>query len=282
LKIFISVDMEGVAGVTHASQCRPGHPDYPRYRHLMTEEVRAAVEGASEAGATEFVVNDSHFAMTNVLIEGLPAPARLLSGSTKLSSQMEGLDATFDGVFFVGYHQGDGVGDGVLNHTLMSATIREVRIDSEVVDEAGINARVAGSYGVPVALLTGDESVCADARANLGDIEVAAVKQDRDRLSALHQPIAVAHDLIRRAAARATTRLSRKELSPLVPGEPSVFEVEFRSTSSAHMCTLFPGVERIGARTVRLGNESFLNAYRMFWGLGIFAAAVQDGVFGQA
>lgn len=282
MKIFISVDMEGVTGVTHSSQCRPGHPDYPRYRQLMTDEVRAAVEGALEAGAAEFVVNDSHFAMTNVLLEGMPPSARLLSGSTKLSSQMEGLDASFDGVFFVGYHQGDGVGDGVVNHTLMSATIREVKIDGEVVDEAGINARVAGSFGVPVALITGDESVCADARAKLGPIEVAPVKEQRDRLSALHQPLEVAHDLIRKSAATAAARLSRGELQPLVPKEPSVFEVEFRSTSSAHMSTLFPGVERTGPRSVRLGGESFLAAYRMFWGLGIFAAAVQDGVFGQA
>jgi D-amino peptidase len=273
--------MEGVTGVTHAGQCRPGHPDYARFRRLMTKEVSAAAAGALEAGADEVVVNDSHFGMTNLLIEELPPSTRLLSGSTKLSSQMEGLDSSFGGVFFIGYHQGDGVGDGVLNHTLMSATIREVKINGSVVDEAGINARVAGSFGVPVALVTGDESVCRDVQAMLPNVEIAAVKEQRDRLSALHQPLAMAHDLIKERAAVATAKLIGNELQPFVPEELGIFDVEFRSTSSAHMCTLFPDIERIGARSVRLARSPFLAAYRYFWGLAIFAAAVQDGVFGR-
>src|SRR5262245_16833044 len=151
MRIYISVDMEGVCGITHLAQCRPSHPDYGRFRRLMTEEVNAAVAGAVDAGATDVLVNDSHFTMTNVVIEELHPAASLISGTNKPFCQMEGLDKSFDGVFFIGYHEGDGEGDGVVNHTLMSATIRCVRVNDLVVDEAMINARVAGSHGVPVA-----------------------------------------------------------------------------------------------------------------------------------
>jgi D-amino peptidase len=272
--------MEGVSGVTHPAQCRPSHPDYSRFRRLLTEEVNAAVAGALDAGATHVVVNDSHFTMTNILIEELRPEARLVSGSNKLLCQMEGLDDTFDGVFFVGYHQGDGEGDGVINHTLMSAAIRRVVIDGEVVDEALINARVAGCFGVPVALLTGDDRVCANAEAKLPGIQVAAVKRAIDRLSAEHSSVESARALIREQAGAAVRALGGDGPKPLQAPERTRFELEFRSTSAAHICMLFPGVERVGPCQVAFEHASFLDAYRNFWGLAILALSSQDGIFG--
>jgi D-amino peptidase len=280
VKIYISADMEGVAGVTHPAQCRPSHPDYGRFRRLMTEEVNAAIRGAVDAGATEVLVNDSHFTMTNLLIEELDPRASLLSGTNKPLCQMEGLDGSFGGVFFVGYHEGDGEGDGVINHTLMSATIRRVRVNGVVVDEAMINARVAGSFGVPVALLTGDDRVCATASDTFPGVEVAVVKRAVDRLSAVHTSVESARALIAARAAGAVEKLLRGELEAFAVEEPVRFEVEFRATSSAQMCTLFPGVERTGPREIAFEHASFVEAYRHFWGLGIVAMAVQDGVFG--
>jgi D-amino peptidase len=280
MKIFVSADMEGVAGITHPAQCRPSHPDYQRFRRLLTEEVNAAVLGSLDAGADEIVVNDSHFTMTNILIEELHPAVSLISGSNKLLCQMEGLDDTYDGVMFVGYHQGDGEGDGVIGHTLMSATIRKVRLNGVTVDEALINANVAGHYGVPVALLTGDDQVCAAASESLPGIEVAPVKEARDRLSALHRPVGDARALIRERAAAAVRHLAQGELRPVATTTPVEFEVEFRTTSAARMCTLFPDVQRIDPCVITFARESIIEAYKLFWGLGIMAMAVQDGAFG--
>jgi D-amino peptidase len=272
--------MEGVSGVTHPAQLRAGHPDYLRYRRLMTEEVNAATAGALDGGATEVVVNDSHLTMTNLLIEELHPSASLISGANKLHGQMEGLDETFDGVFFVGYHEADGEGDGVVNHTLSSLVLRAVHINGALVDEAGINARVAASYGVPVLLLTGDDRVCEHAQRELPGIEVAPVKRAIDRLSAEHLPVDRARSLIAERA-RAAVHLVAEGTAPALPAEQATrFDVEFRSTSAAHACTLFPGVERVTPRQVSFELPSFMPAFRQFWGLVIMGLAAHDGIFG--
>jgi D-amino peptidase len=280
VKIYISADMEGVAGITHFAQCRPNHPDYGRFRGLMTGEINAAIEGAIDAGADEVVVNDAHFTMTNVLIEELHPSASLVSGSNKLLGQMEGIDGSFDAVFFVGYHEGDGQGDGVVNHTLMSAVIRQVRLDGVVADEAIINARLAGSFAVPVVLVTGDDRVCSNATDALPGIEVAAVKRALDRLSAEHLSVESARRLIRERAAAATAAIGNRAPVPAQPSGPVEFEIEFRSTSAAQFCTLFPGVERRSPSAVAIRHSSYVDAYRHFWGLAISGMAAQDGVFG--
>jgi D-amino peptidase len=282
VKIFISADMEGVSGVTHPAQLRAGHPDYLRYRRLMTEEVNAAAAGALDGGATEVVVNDSHLTMTNLLIEELHPSVSLISGANKLHGQMEGLDESFGGVFFVGYHEGDGLGDGVVNHTLSSLVLRAVHINGTLVDEAGINARVAASYGVPVLLLTGDDRVCAHAERALPGVAVAPVKRAIDRLSAQHLPVDKARALISERAARATRLLAEGTAPPLVDAPAATrFDVEFRSTSAAHAGTLFPAVQRVGPRKVAFELPTFMEAFRLFWGLAIVGLAVHDGVFGQ-
>lgn len=280
VKIFVSADMEGVCGVVHPAQTRPGHPEYGRFRRLFTQEVNAAVAGAYDGGATEVVVNDAHFTMTNLLLEELHPGARLISGATKPLCQMEGLDASCAGVFLVGYHGGDGEGDSVINHTLVGATIRRLQVNGRTVDEAALNAGVAAELGVPIALLTGDDRVCDTAAEALPGVEVAPVKRAIDRLSAEHLGLAAARALIRERATAAAASLGRGAITPLAPESPVRLTIEFKSTSCAHMCTLFPAVERIGPREIAIEHASFTAAYRHFWGLAITALAVQDGVFG--
>jgi D-amino peptidase len=280
MKILISADMEGASGVTHFAQCRPSHPDYQRFRGLLTQEVNAAVEGAVAGGATEVIVNDAHFMMTNILIEELHPAASLISGSNKPLCQMEGIAESVDAVFFVGYHQGDGDGDGVINHTLMSATIRGVKVNGTIVDEALLNAFVAADFDVPVALVTGDDRVCTHARAAFPGVEVAPVKRAIDRLSGLNMALDAARALIRNRAEAATVNAA-SGLRPVERQVPARLQVEFRSTSSANMSTLFPGVERLGPRTIEFEQPSMTEAYKLFWGLGIVGMAVLDGVFGS-
>lgn len=281
MKIFISADMEGVTGVTHPAQCRPDHRDYGRFRRLMTQEVNAAVAGAVRAGATEAVVNDGHLTMTNLLIEELHPAAALISGSNKMLGQMDGIDETFDGLMFVGYHEGDSQGDGVINHTLASLVIRSVHVNGTLVDEAAINARVAATFGVPALMLAGDDRVCVNATAALPGIEVAPVKRALDRLSAQHVPVEAAQRLIEEKAFDAVSKLKAGGPPPLVETGSARFELDFRSTSAAQICTLFPGVERDGPSQISFERPSYLEAFRQFWGLVILALAAHDGVFGR-
>src|SRR2546428_9782625 len=153
--------MEGSAGVAVAKQVQPDQKEYERFRRLMTQEANAAVEGALAGGAREVVVSDGHGPMTNILIEDLHRDARLLSGSNRLLCQMEGIDQSFAAVFFVGYHQREGGGDGILNHTLLGRIVQEVRLNGEPADEAAINGGLAGAFRVPVALVSGDTAGCA-------------------------------------------------------------------------------------------------------------------------
>jgi D-amino peptidase len=281
MKIFISADMEGVSGITHPAQCRPNHADYPRFRRLMTQEVNAAVAGAVEAGATEVVVNDGHLTMTNLVIEEMHPAAALISGSNKLHGQMDGLDDTFDGVFFVGYHEGDGLGDGLINHTLSSLVLRAVHVNDDLVDEAGINARMAAAYGVPVLLLTGDDRVCTRAKAEFPGIEVAAVKRAIDRLAAESLSVESARALIAEKAAAAVRNAAGTAPFAGVDSGPTRFQLEFRSTSAAQICTLFPGIERRDPRTVAFERPTYVEAFRQFWGLVVLGLAAHDGIFGR-
>ncbi len=281
MNIYVSTDMEGAAGVTHPAQCRPNHADYGRFRRILTYEVNAAVEAAVAGGATRVLVNDAHLTMTNLLLEELHPAAELISGSNKLLGQMEGIDATFDGVFFVGYHEGDGQGDGIINHTLMSGALRRVRVNGEEVDEAGLNARIAGAFGVPVLLLTGDDRVCATARAAFPGVETAVVKRAIDRLSGQHLPVTAARDLIRERAAAAMARLATDPPSPVVVDGPVRLEIEFRSSSAAQFCLVFPGTERTTPTTIAVEHEDFVAAYRHFWGLAALGLTAQDGLFGR-
>jgi D-amino peptidase len=279
VKVYISADMEGVCGVTHSAQCRPGHPDYERFRRLLTQEVNSAIEGAIDGGATDVLVNDSHFAMTNIVIEELHPRASLISGSNKLTAQMEGLDETFAAVFFVGYHEGDGQGDGVINHTLMSATIRRVLVNGTVVDEALINAAVAADFGVPVALLTGDDRVCSHISNTIENVQTAPVKRAIDRLSAENLPVHEARRIIRERASLAMEGVGDGTIKPAAAFAPVRFDVEFRLSSAAHLCTLFPAVERTGPCSIAFERPTMIEAYKLFWGLGIVGTAAMNGVF---
>jgi len=167
VRVFISVDMEGVCGVVHWNQTQHGKEDYERMRRLMTEEVNAAVEGAFAAGAKEIVVNDSHNAMRNVVIEDLHPDVRLITGSTKPMSMMEGLTGDFDAVFLVGYHSR--ASSTVLNHTY-TGRVAHYWVNGKVMGETGMNALKAGYHRVPVVLVTGDSVVTKEAQERLGDV----------------------------------------------------------------------------------------------------------------
>jgi len=278
VRIYISVDMEGITGAAVGKHVQPGEKEYDRFRKLMTQEANAAIEGALAGGATDLVVSDGHGPMTNLLIEELHPAARLISGSNKVFGQLEGIDRGFDAAFFVGYHQREGGGDGVMNHTFLGRFVYEVRLNGEPVDEAAVNGGLAGAFGVPVALVTGDDQVCADAQRRFPGVLTAPVKEALDRFVGLSLTPARSQSLIRERARQAVEAVRAGALAPYRVRTPVTFEVDFKRTSPAHLGTLFPGVERRGPRTIAITDGDYVRAFKLLWGMLIVGMAVAEGL----
>lgn len=262
MRIYISVDMEGVAGVVHEDQTDPIDPrhagEYNRFRRLMTAEANAAIEGALDAGAERVLVNDSHWLMMNLLAEELNPAAELLSGGPKARSMVEGVEAGFDAAMFVGYHARAGVGQAIIDHTYTSI-VHEARLNGRPVGELAINAALAGTYDVPVALVSGDQALAAEARELLGpSVETVVVKHAVGRFAARSVAPSVACRLIREGAAAAL----RRAHAPFRLPAPIRLEVDFALTQMADMAELAPGSVRVGGRTVAYSHDDYREVFR--------------------
>jgi D-amino peptidase len=276
MNVYISSDMEGTAGVVIWEQVLAS-TDFERFRRLMTQEINAAIEGALAAGADSVVVNDSHGPMTNIVIEDLHPDAELISGVNKTLLQVDGIGDGFDALFFTGYHQREGGGDGVLNHTLLGNTIYEIRVNGDPVDEAALNAGVAGSYGVPVALVSGDHEVCADAERRFPGVRLAPTKRAIDRYAARSLSPQKARQLIREQARAAVGAVVSGDVQPFVFDLPVTIDIDFKATGSAHMSSLIPGVTRIGPRTISISDDDYLTAFRTLVVAALFGSHTSQG-----
>ena len=273
MRVYISVDMEGVAGVVHEDQTNPIDPncagEYGRFRRLMTGEANAAVEGALAAGATRVLVNDSHWLMRNLLAEELHPSAELVSGSTKPRSMLEGIEAGFDAACFIGYHARAGTAHAILDHTYTDRIFR-VKLNGQEVGELGLNAALAGTFGVPVALVSGDQALAAECGALLGEgTRAVIVKHAVARHGARSVAPAEACRLIREGVTAAV----RQPPTPWTVESPATIEVEFCSSHHADMAELVPGSERIGGRTVRVTHADYAETFSAFRALYNLASA---------
>jgi D-amino peptidase len=269
LKIYISADMEGVGGIVHSDQTDSAHPEYQRGRKLMTAEVNAAVEGALKGGATEVLVNDSHGGMRNLLIEDLNPEAILLSGATKQFSMMAGIDRTFDAVFFTGYHARAGSSFANLDHTWNGPTIVQgICLNGVEVGEYGLNAALAGYFNVPVVLITGDQTACAQAKELLGaDLETVFVKEATGRASAKNLHPTKVHALIRDAAARAV----QKKRAPFTFKSPITLRLALARSSQAERCLMMPNVKLVSPRVIEFTHEDYAVLFNAFRALIVLA-----------
>ena len=263
MRVYISVDMEGIAGVVHESQTDPTTPafaaEYARFRRLMTAEANAAVEGALAAGATRVLVNDSHWFMRNLLAEELHQTAELVSGDPKPRSMVQGIDQQggFDAALFIGYHARAGTRNAILDHTYADR-IHDVRLNGKPVGELGLNAGVAGVHGVPVALVSGDSALAAEAKDLLGDVATVIVKEAVSRHAAKSVAPAVACRMIREEVARALKRSH----APFTLRAPVTLEVDFAMTIHADMAELCPGATRTAGRTVAFTHQDYGEVFR--------------------
>jgi D-amino peptidase len=240
--------MEGLAGVVTGEQLGPSGFEYARYRELMTEEVLAAIQGARDAGAGEIVVSDSHGNGQNILVERLPAGVRIVRAWPRPLMMMEGIDDGFAAAIFVGYHTAATNPRGVRAHTMSSARLTSVRINGNEASEALINAAIAGHFGVPVVLVTGDDATIRETQALIGDLEGVAVKEAIGFHSALSITPAEARDLIRE---RACAALGERHLrQPFRIPPPIHLELSFKHYRPAELLALLPFARRTGARTI--------------------------------
>ncbi|HET9907954.1 MAG TPA: M55 family metallopeptidase [Anaerolineales bacterium] len=264
MKILIATDMEGITGVTTWDQVTPGHAEYSRFRVLMTQDVNAAIRGAMDAGADEVIIADGHWNGSNILVEELDPRARLNTGSPSPFSMMQGIDEDVDGVLFVGYHARNGTPNAILDHTWSSSKVVNVWLNNLLTGEYGLNAGVAGHFGVPVIMVSGDQTACAQVAELLGDIETAVVKQATGRFAAECLAPQVAQELIYRAAERAVRRLKEGNMpKPFVVDTPVRATIEFFTSDMADRATLIPFTEREGTRVSLTAPEMVL-AYKGF------------------
>jgi len=260
VKVYISADMEGVGGVVSGDQLSPSSFEYERFRGFMTNEVLAAVEGARAAGATEFLVSDSHGNGENLLIEKFPKDVQIVRSWPRPLAMMQGIDDTYSAVLFVGYHTSTNNTQGVRAHTMSSATLADVRLNDKSVPEAGLNAAIAGHFGVPVAMISGDESIVKEAQALLGPIEGAVVKWAYGFHSAKTLTPEASCDRIREAAQKAVARA--KQLKPWTVSTPVTLDLRFKNYRPSEVLSYLPNVERTDSHSIRFRAKDILEATR--------------------
>lgn len=259
-KVYISVDMEGIAGVVTNEQLGPAGFEYARARQFMTDEALAAIQGARDAGATEILVSDSHGNGQNLLIDQFPAEVRVIRSWPRPLMMMEGIDSTFAAAVFVGYHSGTSNVAGVRAHTMSSATLTGVKLNGVEVPEGGLNAAIAGHFGVPVVAISGDDAAVSEVSKFTGAVPGAVVKRAISFHSAATLTPKAAQDLIRaRVKAGVEQRASAK---PYVIRGPVTLEMSFKHYRAAELLAYLPIVTRVNAHTIRYVGKDILEVSR--------------------
>lgn len=260
MKIYISADMEGVVGVVTGEQLGPQGFEYSRFREFMTAEVNAAIEAAYEAGATEIVVSDSHGNGQNLLIEKLPKNILLVRAWPRPLMMMQGIDETFAGAIFIGYHSGTTNPQGVRAHTISSARLTDIRLKGASMSEAGINAAIAGHFNVPVIMISGDDAAVKETTELLGDIEGAVVKWSSGFHSAKTMMPEAAYLLIREKVKKAIGRIA--DFKPYKLATPIELDVTFKNYRPSEVLSYLPIVERTDSHSIRFVGKNMMEVSR--------------------
>jgi len=260
LRVYISADMEGVVGAVTAEQLGPSGFEYGRFREFMTQEVVAAVEAAREMGATRIVVSDSHGNGQNLLLDRLPQDIEVVRSWPRPLMMMQGIDEDFDAAIFIGYHSSTTNPEGVRAHTISSANLAAVRLNGVEMPEAGINAAIAGHFGVPVVMISGDDAIVAEAGRILGDVEGAVVKRSYGFHSAITIMPEAAYRLIREKVRAALGRLDDFRVYRLEA--PYRLDLTFKSYMPAEVLAYLPNVERVDSHTVRFVGSDMVEISR--------------------
>ena len=257
-KIYISADLEGVVGAVTGEQLGPGGFEYNRFREFMTAEVNAAITAARAAGATEILVADSHGNGQNLLIEKLPKDVKLIRSWPRPLGMMEGIDSSFDGVIFTGYHASTDNPEGVRAHTFSSARLTSVKINGKVMTEGSWNAAVAGEFGVPVIMIAGDDAAVNEVKALIGNAEGAIVKESISFHSAKSLHPDAAYDLIAEKTSYAVKNI--KKYKPYKIKGPLTVSVQFKHYQPSQILSYLKMFKRTDSHTIEFKAKNMIEA----------------------
>jgi D-amino peptidase len=259
MKVFISVDIEGISGVVGSSETGRDKGEYGKARDLMVADVNAAIDGIYAFGDAEIVVSDAHGGMKNIDPNKLNEDAKLIRGTPKPLTQMAGIDDSFDAAMFIGYHSKKGTLHGILSHTISGRVIESVTINGMEVGETAINAAIAGYYGVPLIFVAGDLAVANETKEINPEIEVAAVKEAVSRTAAICLHPVKARKLI---TERSTMALKKKDsIEPFRFKSPFEIIVKYANARMADAVEFMPSAERIDGKTIKLVQHDYLKAF---------------------
>lgn len=261
LRVFISADLEGITGVVNAAQLGPGELEYERFRKLMTAEVNAAIDGALAAGATKLTVADSHGNGLSLLPEELNPKARLIRSWPRPLEMMEGVEGGFDAALFIGYHASINTAQAVRAHTISSRRFYDLRLNGQRASEGLLNAAIAGHFGVPVVLVSGDDAAVAELQRTVNPkLAGVVVKRAIGYHSADNLSPEVARQLIRTESEAALRRLDGAR--PFVLPRPVRLEIAFKNMINAEILALLPIVERVDGATIAFTAKDVVEAIR--------------------
>lgn len=272
LKVLISVDMEGVAGVVTAEQLGPAGFEYGRFREFMTREAIAAIDAAKAAGATEIIVADAHGNGQNLLIDQFSPDVRVIRSWPRRLGMVAGLDETVDALIFIGYHAGTNNPTGVRAHTFSSANLTRVALNGTNVTEGSWNAAIAGHFGVPVVMISGDDAAIAEVRKAIGNVEGAETKRSLGFHSAMTITPQASVDLIRERVRNALKR--RQEFKPFRVTGPVTVEVSFKNYMPAEVLAYLPLFERMDSHSVRFRAKDMVEASMIMTFIGEYRADI--------
>jgi len=257
-KIFISADLEGVVGAVTGEQLSPGGFEYNRFREFMTAEVNAAIQAAKAAGATEILVADSHGNGQNLLIERLPKDVKLIRSWPRPLGMMEGIDDSFDGVIFTGYHASTNNVEGVRAHTFSSAHLTSLKVNGKIMTEGSWNAAVAGEFGVPVIMISGDDAAVSEVKSLIGNAEGAIVKENISFHSAKSLHPEAAYDLIAEKTLYAVKNI--KKYKPYKIKGPVTVSVTFKNYQPSQILSYLKMFKRINSHTIEFKAKDMIEA----------------------
>ncbi|WP_077623435.1 M55 family metallopeptidase [Sediminibacillus massiliensis] len=259
MKLYLSVDMEGITGLPDHTFVDSDKHNYDRGRRIMTKETNHVISAAYQFGCDEVLVNDSHSKMNNLLIEELHPDALLITGDVKPFSMVQSLDDTYTGAMFLGYHA-RAAQFGVMSHSMIFG-VRNFYIDDKPVGELGLNAYVAGHYGVPVLMVAGDDQACREAQKLIPNITTAPVKQTISRSAVKSLTPSKAGELLHTQTTKALE--NRSKVDPLVPPKQPTLRIEFTNYGEAEWASLMPGTElEPNSTTVKFKAKDILEAYK--------------------
>lgn len=257
---FISIDIEGIPGVVSLDHVRKEGKDYDKARKWMTEYLFIFLKSLQENGISEIVVNDSHGDMTNLLLDDIPEDVRVITGSPKKFSMVEGVEEC-DFAFFLGYHSKAG-SFGVLDHTYFGRVVYNIRINGKTYGEFGINSLIAGYFNVPVILVSGDNEVLKEARNLVSGIETVLTKIRRSRFSAENISFKKIEKDVKRKVKNALKKFESGKIKPFkIRGNLNV-EMDFMHSGMADIAEIMPGSKRISPRTLSYRAKDIIEAFK--------------------